>query len=367
MPRLARRHLAIGQVAWLLSLAMCASLAAPATPDDSPRDWLGRMAYALEYLNYQGTLVQLEGQEPAVMRIVHRVEDGVPTERITALDGVGREIIRHGDVVTCILPDQHLVLVEDRDGEGRKASPLQRQFGGKLSVDDRYYRLAIATGGKLLGRATNVITMRPADNFRYGYRLWLDHATAMPLKIQVTADDGSVVEQLLFSDISLPSSIPASAVQATRATDDYTWHRSATMPGTQPAGSSAAGWTVDDPPPGFTLRTVRAQRRSPVTAGGKATATDEATAGDAEAVEPIRQLVFSDGVASVSVFVEAGVKAVERSEGSSRIGAANAYTTMAADHLITAMGEVPARTVEAMARSVRPPPGAESAARTGAP
>lgn len=329
--------------AWVLLVVACAAMAAPATADDGPREWLDRMAHALEYLNYEGTLVQLEGQEPAVMRIVHRVDGGVPMERITALDGIGREIIRQGDVVTCILPDQHVVIVEDRDGNGRSASPLQRQFGRNLSIDDRYYRLAIATGGNLLGRDTRVVTVHPTDTYRYGYRLWLDQQTAMPLKIQVTADDGSVVEQLLFSDISLPTQIPESAVKPTRDTDGYSWHRSATGAAGAQAKPSAAGWAVRDPPPGFTLRTVRMQRRS------------SGPAGDATAAEPIRQLVLSDGVTSVSVFVEAGVKAAERSEGRSRIGAANAYTTTAAGYLVTAMGEVPARTVEAMARSVRPP------------
>ncbi len=339
MPSLASRRLA-----WMLSVALCLMAAGPATAGDSPRDWLGRMAHALEYLNYEGTLIQLEGQEPAVMRIVHRVEQGVPTERITALDGVGREIIRKGEIVTCILPDQRVVLVENRDGDGRNASPLQRQFGGDVDLDDRYYRLTIATGGKLLGRDTHVVSVSPTDSYRYGYRLWLDHATALPLKIQVTAEDDTVVEQLLFSDISLPAHIAESAVQPTMATESYTRHRSTTTTTrSKRAEPAEAGWTISHLPPGFELRAVRTQRR-----------LAPAQAGVPEATEAMQQLVYSDGVTSVSVFVEAGVAVAERAEGTSKIGAANAYTTMAADYLVTAMGEVPARTVEAMARSARP-------------
>ena len=77
------------------------------------------MGYALEYLNYEGTLIQLHGADAAVMRVVHRVENGVPTERITAMDEVGREIIRRGDDVTCILPDQNEVLIGEGAGAGR--------------------------------------------------------------------------------------------------------------------------------------------------------------------------------------------------------------------------------------------------------
>jgi sigma-E factor negative regulatory protein RseB len=71
-------------------------------------------------------------------------------------------------------------------------------------------------------------------------------------------------------------------------------------------------------------------------------------------VETLEHLVYSDGVASVSVFIEAGVSAVEQGEGPSRMGSANAYTTVLGGYLITAVGEVPVRTVETIARSIRP-------------
>jgi sigma-E factor negative regulatory protein RseB len=254
------------------------------------------MGYALEYLNYEGTLVQVQGVDVAVMRIVHRVEDGVPTERITAMDEVGREIIRRAEDVTCILPDQQAVLVERRRDGREASSPLRKQFSRDLRFDDRYYRLAIASGGNLVGRETHVITVRPTDAYRYGYRLWLDHATAMPLKVQISGDDGIVVEQFLFSDISLPERIPASAVQPSVMIDSFTWRRSLPAPvvaADPPVVSGAVVWSVATLPPGFTLRAVRSQRPD----------TGEA---------PLNHLVYSDGVASVAVFIEAGVVAAEQ-------------------------------------------------------
>ncbi|MDP2326198.1 MAG: MucB/RseB C-terminal domain-containing protein [Gammaproteobacteria bacterium] len=311
----------------------------PAQGSDDPRGWLDRMGYALEYLNYEGTLVQMQGADAAVMRVVHRVESGVPTERITAMDETGREIIRRGEDVTCILPDQQAVLVDRRGNTNQATSPLREQFSGTVHFDDRYYRLAVASGGSLVGRETHLVTVRPTDGYRYGYRLWLDRATAMPLKVQIAGDDDIVVEQLLFSDISLPDRIPASSVQPSVPMDRFTWRRSpspAAVGAVPVAGSGEAAWTVTVLPPGFRLRAVRAQRAEP---------------GEA----PLDQLVYSDGVASVSVFIEAVVAAAEQgSEGPSHIGAANAYTTVIKGHLVTAVGEVPVRTVEVIARSVQP-------------
>lgn len=320
---------------WRTFLAAVGALVALPAAADDPRGWLDRMGYALEYLNYEGTLIQLHGADASVMRVVHRVEAGVPTERITAMDEVGREIIRRGDEITCILPDQNEVLVETRTDENQGASPLREQFARDARFDDRLYRLSIASGGRLVGRDTRVVTVRPTDSFRYGYRLWLDHATAMPLKVQVAGDDGAVVEQLLFTDINLPESIPASAVQPSVTMDSYTWRRPQPGVVAPPAVSAPTGWRAGSLPPGFSLRAVRAQR-----AGGTG--------------KPLEHLVYSDGVATVSVFIEGDVSPGEQGEGPSRAGAANAWSMMSDGYLVTAVGEVPARTVEAIARSVRP-------------
>jgi len=331
--------LARAPVAVALGLLLLTGVQARA--GDEPRDWLKRMAQSLDGLNYEGTLLHLNGGDPVVLKVVHRTENGVPTERITAMDDVGREIIRRGDEVTCILPDQRSVLVEQGTGTSGKASPLRRPFATGSDFDEAYYRLAIASGGRLVGRQTRLVTVRPTDSYRYGYRLWLDEATAMPLKVQVTGDDGAVVEQLLFTDIDLPARIPAERVQPSRDLDAFTWHRSPPAGADQgrTAGTATGPWAARALPPGFSLRAVRAEPMNP---------------GEA----PTQQLVYSDGVASVSVFVAREVAPPERAAGASRMGAANAYTTLADGHLVTAVGEVPVRTVEAIARSVRQSGGA---------
>lgn len=325
-----------GSMRTLAALAVAGmTMAMPAAGSDDSRGWLERMGYALEHLNYEGTLVQLQGSDAAIMRIVHRVENGVQTERITAMDEVGREIIRRGEEVICILPDQQAVMVETRGDESDGTSPLRQRFASGVRFDERYYRLAIASGGKLVGRDTHVVTVRPTDNYRYGYRVWLDNATAIPLKVQIAGDDGVVVEQLLFSDISLPERIPASALEPSATTDSFTWRRSPAAADPAPAIARVPmAWRADSLPPGFSLRAVSSRRHD-----------DTAAA--------LSHLVYSDGVASVSVFIESGVAAAEQGEGQSRMGGANAYTTVLEGNLITAVGEVPVRTVEAIARSIR--------------
>ena len=302
--------------------------------DDDPRRWLQRMTEAVEFQNYQGTLVHINGSVAGVMRIVHRVEDGRISERITAQDGTPREIIRNDDEVTCILPDQMSVLVEKRDDRDRAKSPLRGRLPSPTTFNEAHYDLAFVMPGRAAGREAEVIAVRPRDSYRYGYRLWLDRETAMPLKSELWDDQGNVIEQILFAEITLVDSIPASATKPSLAMESYTWHRSgdAAESGAQ---NDKTKWLAMDLPAGFELIAARS-KYSP---GSKF---------------PMEQLVYADGLALVSVFIEAGVAASEQAEGLSRIGAANAYTTTLEGQLVTAVGEVPARTVEMIALSVRP-------------
>lgn len=59
-----------------------------------------------------------------------------------------------------------------------------------------------------MGRTVQVVAVDPRDEFRYGYRLWIDEKTAMPLKTELCDGDGKVIEQIVFASLSLPERIP---------------------------------------------------------------------------------------------------------------------------------------------------------------
>jgi sigma-E factor negative regulatory protein RseB len=303
---------------------------------EDPRSWLERMGESVEYLNYRGTLVHINGTAAGILEIVHRVENDQITEKITALDGSPREIIRNNDEVTCILPDQEAVLVERRDDRDRTKSPLRGRLPDPAAFDEAHYELEFIGAGRAAGRDAKIIAVRPRDDYRYGYRLWLDRETAMPLKSQLWDRQGNVIEQIVFAQIELGASISADEVKPSLSTQGYIWHRSAAAGQSESSAAKTAPlWRAIDLPAGFML-IAAVSKYSP------------------GAELPMEQLVYTDGLASVSVFIEIGVAASEQAEGLSRLGAANAYTTTMEGQLVTAVGEVPARTVEMIALSMRP-------------
>lgn len=301
---------------------------------EDPLVWLDRMDRAVEQLNYEGTLVHFSGSNTTQLRIVHRFHDGVITERITA-DGARREIIRNNGEVMCILPDQRTVLIEKLDERNRRQNPLRSRLPGARRVPLEHYYLAFTGTESVAGRETRVIAIRPRDAFRYGYRISLDRAAAMPLKTQLIDPDGGVPDQLLFSAIALHENIAESLLRPSVNITAFTVRRASTEPVEALTGDDAR-WGVAEAPGGFELEVYHAHTGS-----------------------GFRQhhLVYSDGLATVSLFIEPAQTGAERSEGLSQMGAANAYTVMREGHLVTAVGEVPAATVEMLASSARPTAG----------
>ena len=335
------------RTALLATVALSASLAAVA---EDARGLLERMERALATRNFQGTFVHEHGGQSETLRIVHRVEGGKFAERVVSLDGSGREVIRRDGELRAYFPDQRVVLVESAPKGGLLLSGLS----GLDSAAGQIYRLSEESPTRISGRGARVIAVEAQDDLRYGYRVWIDEASAMPLKTQLHTSAGRVIEQLVFTELTLPAHIADAALQPAVAAHDYRWLRHTAA--TEVAVSQAADttWDAAELPPGFRL-----VANSTRILGGSQRA--------------VTHLVFSDGLASVSVFVEPASPAPAAQRGPAaaptmtNLGSSSALSTEVDGHKVTAIGEVPPDTVRAIARSLRggfapsagPAPGAQ--------
>ena len=306
--------------------------AVPAHRPLEPAQWLKRMDQALMTRNYEGTFAHWHAGRVEMLRIIHRVQDGAVSERLASLDGSGREFIRTGAILSCYLPDRRTVLVEQ--------NPQQPSLVGFPTVSDQTasnYEIREVGRARLNRHDTHVITVAPKDEFRYGYRLWIDDSTAMPLKTQLCDAHGEVIEQIVFASLSLPAHIADSAFRPEISTDGFRMLHS------DPAPAAALAWNAMRLPPGFRM-TVRSSQVLP---------------GSANAVD---QIVFTDGFASVSVFVERQTASGDQPPvpQSATVGSSSAFSTVVEGHKITAVGEVPPATVQFIATQLKPPGPASS-------
>jgi sigma-E factor negative regulatory protein RseB len=318
--------------AWLFACLAALPLQVARAQSEDARAWLERMSEALAGRNYDGLFTHTTGGRTESMRIVHRVgKDERSLERLVSLDGSGREVVRTREEVHAYLPDRKVVLVEPRgdDGSLLKALPTP---GPQL---DKYYDLTVRKGHKLLGRDIVVIDVHPKDGYRYGYRLWLDEETAMPVRSVVGDGAGRQVEQILFTRLELKERIPARDVEPGVDATGYQWVRTDRKLAAMPQLPANQGWRPVRVPPGFRLIASRLQAMpgSPM---------------------PAQHLIFSDGIAAISVFIEPSMSGGSRPPESSTMGSANAYSTSVQGHVVTAIGEVPPATVREIASSVEP-------------
>ncbi len=287
--------------------------------------WLDRMNSAVERLNYEGTFVRVVDGAAETMHIVHRYADDGVIERIRTLDGPEREIIRHGERVQCILPDRELVLLESPAGP---SSPISSSLPNYTEELEALYEFISFPRGQVAQRDTQVIVIKGRDDYRYGYVLWLDIETAVPLKMQVRDELGKVIDEILFTEFELRDSIPDEALLASI---DSTGFRRVGPAVFVPREKAATTWAADYLPVGFELSVARG-----IQAG--------------ESDNLLEHLVYSDGLATVSVFVAKA--AADIAEGHSRFGSTNAYTVSRGERKFTAMGDAPVGTLRRIAASV---------------
>jgi sigma-E factor negative regulatory protein RseB len=293
-----------------------------------PRQWLERMTESLASLQYDGLFIHSAGPQFETMRIVHRTENGRSVERLVSLDGSGREIVRTAEEVHFYMPDRRVVLVEPRSDDGSLLKALPAP-GPRL---DALYTLELRPGHRLLGRDVRVVDIHPRDAYRYGYRLWLDEATAMPLRSEVLDGHGRAVESIHFTQLQVGDQVDPRQLQPAIDATGFQWIRAGGRAEPRPA---AAGWLPRRIPPGFRLVGSRTQavRGVPI---------------------PMQHLIFSDGFASVSVFIEPASEKGPVPPESTSVGSANTYSTQVQGHVVTAVGEVPPETVREIATSLAP-------------
>jgi sigma-E factor negative regulatory protein RseB len=309
-----------------LTLAGVFCLAAADVSGQDAPVWIERMNKAVEQLNYRGTFVHMHGGIAETLHIVHGFDSGRVSERLLSMDGAGREIIRSGNEVKCIFPDKQMVLLEPT----RELSPLASSLPSYSEELEPHYEFRLIKSVRVAQRMTQVIGITPRDRFRYGYRLWLDETTAMPLKTQMRDENDQLIEQILFTDFEILDEVPADALLATIDTQGFTEFQGSkhtSLPGPE------LKWEAAVVPPGFRLS---AAKRSWL-AGSE---------------YPVDHLVYSDGLATVSVFIEDPKAKAEVHDGFSTVGSINAFSLTLDGRQVTAVGEVPRQTVQTIATSL---------------
>jgi sigma-E factor negative regulatory protein RseB len=337
-------------LALLLLSASCGAGADALRQEDL--SWLQIMAFAAHQTDYSGTFVYQYGGHIETSRITHIADRDGEHGRLESLDGPRREIIRNNDQVWC---DTGNGMVRTELGQGGREFPAL--LPQQITLLKENYLIKPAEEVRLAGFHAHAMIFQPKDNLRYTHKMWADSVSGLLLKSEVLDERGAAIEQYYFTQLSIGGDIdrkwiilnqPVTGFHDREALHSRRGQKRAEPNGTPHEGDPhtahplppmsvshvASGWRVDALPSGFKkIAEVRRQMH------GKDS--------------PVIQMVFSDGLAGISVFIEKSDNDEDDHTGLSSQGVIQVYTRVLDDHLVTVVGELPPRTVMQVADSVR--------------
>jgi sigma-E factor negative regulatory protein RseB len=300
-------------------------LVVPAARAEDAVAWLTRAATAARQLNYVGTILYQHGAYVETSRLVHLYDLGEEYDKLVNLEGPAREVIRSHGEVRCYYPDAKVVRVEPRNF--RKAFPSLSPQEQKALAD--FYDFRKAETDRVAGVDAQAWVFEPKDGLRYGHKFWADAATGLILKARVVDEHMTILEQYTFTEVSIGVKIDRAMVTPTWPPAPPDWK--VRQSGRADADSKETGWTVNRAPPGF-MKIGDGYRR-------------------VQGTREVAHLVYSDGLVSVSVFIEP-VGGAPHPGGFSAQGGVNVYIRQLDENLVTVLGQVPALTLRQIANSV---------------
>ena len=292
-------------------------------------DLMQRMKSATEKLNYTGIFIYQRDAQIDAMRIMHKYDGEEERERLVSLSGPEREVIRDGRRVTCLFADDREVRVERSEPRDFLALGLGEPIEN-LAVS---YSFKIIDRDRVAGRAATVVAILPKEHNRYGYQLWIDDEFQLLLKSVILNRSGQTLEQVQFVQMAVGDDLPDALFDSEIEGAGFTWYTNSDADITAVSVVETSGWAVKWLPAGFKMRNHKVQTMS-------------------ESDMPVSHMVYSDGLAMVSVFVEKLMDKSESLQGFSSTGAVNAFSRLADDYQITVVGEVPLPMVQRIASSV---------------
>jgi len=307
--------------AWPALALLLAGTAAAQSPESLAL--LRRMQEATRNLSYQGTFIYQQGNRSETSRITRLAS--ADTERLEVLDGTPRELVRTRDTVRCYLPEIKLVKLErrmDRATPGRSFPALLPEQLGALA---QHYDITLGESRRIGGYECRAVVLAPKDNLRYGYRLYADTSSGMLLRAVTVDSTGRQIEEFTFTTLHIGNVTPE-MVKPSHAAKAWRVEDAEAVP------AQLAGWRLSVELPGF-QKVMELKRRM----------------GESK---PVNQMVYSDGLAAVSVFIEPLQSGAKAPIGLASMGAIHIYTREVANHMVTVVGEAPAVSVQRIANAV---------------
>jgi sigma-E factor negative regulatory protein RseB len=290
---------------------------------------LQKVATAAQKLTYTGVFVYQNGSRSETSRITHLIENDNELERLEVLDGSPREVIRFNEEVRCFLPENKLLIVERRNVH----QFFPTLMPGNLAALTEHYLIRKGATARIAGVNSQVVIIEPRDEFRFGHQFWIDPRSGLLLKANLIGESGAVLETFAFMELKIGGPISRDMLRPQMEQTGGDWQVQRVQ--STEARPDDGQWLFRNPLPGF--------RR---TSGMKRQLRPDAPEST--------QIIFSDGLAAISVFLEPMGARSKEEPSTFSVGAVNVYKRQVADYQVIVMGDIPTAALRYFGEGVEP-------------
>ncbi len=305
----------------------CMTLNAYGQSDAVHWQMLQKASAAAHVLSYQGIFVcQSNKQQAKSVQIKHLYDGQQEFTRNIVLDGAPREMFSQGNDLVIYNPKNEKIVIEKR----RRHHLFPDVLPADIESLKPYYTLTSGSSERVAGRDVQILLLEPKDQYRNRHQFWIDAEYGLVLKTVTLNSRNETIDNVAFSQLNLFNTVDLDWFKPKiDSNKHYVMEENSPIADNSPSPH----WQLNDLPAGF-----RKVDQMALTVKGKQL--------------PITQIVFSDGLATVSLFIEPLAKNGKQKQGASNVGNTNVYSRVAGFLQVTALGEVPEATTAHIANAV---------------
>lgn len=313
----------------LFLLLVSLNASALAAESESAKLWLEQLSKSLRELNFTTSFVVVKNNQAEPYHWLHGIgENSQELEIFSRLNGPRRDILRQGDIVSYIEPEQESYSIISNHVQ----SPIPTIFRGDFSELEDNYRFISVGRSRVLGRVAQLVRIVAKDKYRFSYWLWLDQETGLLLKMAILTRQGLLLEQIQFTHIEVSEQLSESLVQ----------FQSTELPEIIKLNNQhknrVLAWKVDWLPQGFAV--IKSNQHN----------LNSHNQGENKAVE---FMLFSDGLVEISVYVNLSQENFRAPEYASD-GATMVFNHIVQGIEVGIVGDIPLATAKKIAESIVP-------------
>tara|TARA_B110000037_G_scaffold211712_1_gene263580 strand:+ start:1280 stop:2236 length:957 start_codon:yes stop_codon:yes gene_type:complete len=294
--------------------------------NDDPWIIINNATKATKLLNYKGIFHSQHHKEIKSIEITHTTNNDQEFIKMNVLDGSPGAVLSQGKTIYVYNTIENNVIIQKR----KKQRLFPAIFPENIDIIKSFYRLSVGKSERIAGRISQSVVLSPIDDFRYFYYLWLDKKTSLPLKMVVMDQAKNIIEQASFIQINMVKD------------NNLDWFKPEVDPSKNYIfNDKIVGqdfvkkpfWTIKKIPPGYKEVDFITKRMPGLNILS-------------------HQLVFSDGLSYLSLFIKPITRGQKPKVGQVSVGTNNICARYHNGYQIMAVGSVPLITCNNFSESI---------------